>query len=94
MIRTKAYILREIAHLKRQKVKLSDELSVIKTYDNIGGALKETIPLITKKINDTEVKIQTLYWWANTSEKQLPKLKKKKKKDKEKRKTNDKRIPT
>jgi len=93
MIRTKAFILREISHLKRQKTKLSGELTIIKAYDKIGeDGLKEAMVLLEKEINDTEVKIQTLYWWANTSEKQLPKLKKKKKKkkvSKEEKKVND-----
>jgi len=82
MIRTKSYILREIARLKKQKAKLTEELNMLKAYNKISPELKKTISLVSKEIETILVKIETLYWCANTSEKQLPKIKDKKKKEK------------
>ena len=45
---------------------------------NVG--IKKTLPLITKELDIITGKIEALQWCANTSEKQLPKIKKKKKK--------------
>ena len=80
MIRTKAYLLREIARLKKHKAKLIEELNMLKAYNKVSPELKRTINLVQKEIDVTIIKIETLYWCANTSEKQLPKIKSKKKK--------------
>lgn len=82
MIRTKAYLLREIVRLKKQRAKLIEELKRLKVYNKVSPELKKTVPLVSKEIDIITVKVETLYWCANTSEKQLPKIKGKKKKEK------------
>lgn len=80
MIRTKAYLIREITRLKKQKAKLAEELHMLKAYNNMAPEFKKSISIISKEIEKTSIKIETIHWVANTSEKQLPKIKKKKKK--------------
>ena len=80
MIRTKSYLLREIAQLKKKSEKLTEEVNMLKSINKQNAGLKKTVPLVVKEIEHISVRIETLYWCANTSEKQLPKIKKKKKK--------------
>ena len=80
MIRTKSYLLREITRLKKKQAKLNEEVKVLKSINKQNAGLKKTVPLVTKEIEYISVRIETLYWCANTSEKQLPKIKNKKKK--------------
>lgn len=83
MIRTKAYLIREIAQLKKRKAKLIEERETVEAINKMGSSgLKKTIPLIDNEITHINEFISALYWVANTSEKQLPRLKKKKKKKK------------
>lgn len=80
MIRTKAYLIREIKNLKKKQAKLVEEVKTLETVNKHNLGLKKTVPLVTKEIESISSKIEALYWCANTSEKQLPKIKKKKKK--------------
>ena len=75
MIRTKAYITREIARLKKSQKKLIEEINVLKSINKHNIGLKKTVPLVLKEIENISIRIETLYWCANTSEKQLPKIK-------------------
>lgn len=82
MIRTKAYLLREIAQFKKRKKKLLKEREFAKSAKEY---FKKTVPLLNKEIDNLTVKIQTLDWCANTNEKHLPKIKSKKKKKEDKK---------
>lgn len=82
MIRTKAYLIREVVRLKKQKARLNYELTMLKSYNKLSPELNKTISLVSKEIDAITVKVETLNWCANTNEKQLPKIKEKKKKDK------------
>ena len=85
MIRTKAYILKELGRLRKCEKKLQQELDMM---NKLGGQVKEHLFFeTTKKVIKKELitiggEIKFALWVANTSEKSLPKLKKKKKSNK------------
>ena len=79
MLKTKAYLLREIERLKKRKEKLTKELYTLKAFDKLSPELRKTMSLVTKEIDNITIRIETLNWCADTDEKQLPKIKTKKK---------------
>ena len=79
MIRTKAYILREIKRLEKRKKKLEIELL---TIHKTGGEIFNIMGKIAEKeIIKIEGKIEAHNWTAFNSEKDLPKIKTKVKKE-------------
>lgn len=87
MIRTKAYILREIKRLESKKEKLEEELYLLNNMATQVGNMpfSNTKAVIKHELTIIEGKLSFAEWCANTSEKSLPKIKDKKKKRKEKK---------
>ena len=87
MIRTKAYIIREVKRLEANKAKLEEELKLLNNMAKQVGNMPftSTKRVIQHELLIIEGKLNFADWCANTSEKSLPKIKsKKKKKRKEK----------
>lgn len=86
MIRTKSYVLREIRTMRRKKRRLQEELRVL----NAAGdkeMFRTSAKVIQHEVDAITAKIEFGLWIANTSEKDLPKIKKKRKSQKVKPRT-------
>jgi hypothetical protein len=94
MIRTKAYILREIKKLEERKDNLLEELQLLKGMAKQVGQMpfNHTRKVILHELTLIDGKISFAEWCANTSEKSLPKIKGGKKKKKWKEKKKDKKV--
>lgn len=84
MIRTKAYITREIKRLESKKERLEEELYLLNNMATQVGNMpfNNTKTVIKHELTIIEGKLTFANWCANTSEKSLPKIKDKKKKKK------------
>ena len=76
MIRTKAYILREISQLKKRKKQLEYEALTLSKAGN--DIFKYTNEVLQKEIIEITGMIKGHQWVAFTNEKTLPKIKTKK----------------
>ena len=86
MIRTKAYLLREIKKLETTKKKLEQELSYLNSMTKLAEVgFAKTKRVIRHELIVIEGKLSFAEWCLNTNEKDLPKIKDKKKKKKGKK---------
>lgn len=86
MIRTKAYMLKEISQLKKRKKQVEIELLTLSKVGAIKDVFKLADDLLRKEIFILTGKIEAHQWTAYTNEKSLPKIKSKNNKKKEEKK--------